>query len=210
MREQWQLHCTSQCERWTPLSKHMYCVAIAFKMTEWVEPQICIRFCIKPDYSSIETPRMTQKAFGDNAMSSVQIKVWYIRFKDGWESVESHPRSERPAPSRAPESVEQVGAATNEDWRPRWLSLATAQMWCPETSGLSQNWNHPWKGRDFRSLMRIRKIWWGRWWQFQQRILQSVLNNRRDAGRTAWGPKVPTLKGSEASSYVQCSLYIIF
>ena len=30
-------------------------------------------------------------------------------------------------------------------------------------------------------------------------------------GRTVWGPKVPTLKGTEASlSYVQCFLYLIF
>ena len=54
---------------------------------------------------------------------------------------------------------------------PRWLSPATAQIWCPATSGFSQNWNHLWKGRDFRQLMRFRKIWWSSWWQFQQRIL---------------------------------------
>ena len=35
--------------------------------------------------------------------------------------------------------------------------------------------------------------------QFQQRILQSVLSSGRDTGRTAWSPKVPTLKGTEAS-----------
>ena len=46
----------------------------------------------------------------------------------------------------------------------------------------------------------------GSWWQLQQRILWSG----RDAGRTVWGPKVPTLKGTEGSvSYVQCFLYLV-
>ena len=39
-------------------SEHMYCVAITFKMTEWVEQRICIKFCIKPEHSS------PQKLFG--------------------------------------------------------------------------------------------------------------------------------------------------
>ena len=43
-------------------SEHMYCVAITFKMTEWVEQRICIKFCIKPEHSSTETIRMLQKA----------------------------------------------------------------------------------------------------------------------------------------------------
>ena len=31
----------------TALSEHVYCVAVAFKMTEQVEQQIYIKFCIK-------------------------------------------------------------------------------------------------------------------------------------------------------------------
>ena len=43
-----------------------------------------------------------------------------------------------------------------------------------------------------------------------QRILQSVLNSGREAGRTVWGPKVPTLQGTEASlSSVRCFLYLV-
>ena len=48
---------------------------------------------------------------------------------------------------------------------PRWLSSPTAQIWCPVTSGFSQNSNHLWKGRDFRLLIRFRKIRWGSWWR---------------------------------------------
>ena len=58
--------------------------------------------------------------------------------------------------------------------------------------------------------MRFRKIQWSSWWWSQKRILQSVLNSGRDAGRTVWGPKVPTLKGTEASlSCIQCFLYLV-
>ena len=36
MHEQWRLHCTSQWGQQTPLSEHVYCVVVAFKVTEQV------------------------------------------------------------------------------------------------------------------------------------------------------------------------------
>ena len=42
--------------------EHVYCVAIAFKMTERVEQRICIRFGINLEHSSTEIIQMTQKA----------------------------------------------------------------------------------------------------------------------------------------------------
>ena len=44
-----------------PLSKHVYCVAVASKMTEQVEQRICIQFCIKLAHSSMETLWVIQK-----------------------------------------------------------------------------------------------------------------------------------------------------
>ena len=44
------------------LSEHVYCVAIAFTMIEWVEQWICIRFCVKLGHSSAEIIWKTQKA----------------------------------------------------------------------------------------------------------------------------------------------------
>ena len=44
------------------MSEHVYCVAIALKMTEWVEQQICIKLCLKFEYSYAETIWMIQKA----------------------------------------------------------------------------------------------------------------------------------------------------
>jgi len=58
---------------------------------------------------------MIKKAFGDDSVSEAQIKFWYRRFKDGWESVESNPRSGRPSTSRTPKNVEQVWAVMNEN-----------------------------------------------------------------------------------------------
>ena len=58
---------------------------------------------------------MIQKAFGDNAMSAVQIKVWHKFFKDSQESVESDPHSGRPATSGTPENADCVQVAMNKD-----------------------------------------------------------------------------------------------
>ena len=54
------------------MSEHVYCVAITLESTE---QRICIKFFIKLDHFSMETIWMIQKAFGDDAMSAVQIKV---------------------------------------------------------------------------------------------------------------------------------------
>ena len=60
---------------------------------------------------------MIKKAFGDDSISEAQIKLWYRRFKDGWESVESDRLSGRPSTSRTPENVESIRAAINENQR---------------------------------------------------------------------------------------------
>ena len=80
----------------------------------WVEQQICKKICIKFEHSSVETIQMIQKAFRDDEMSAVKIKVWHKCFKDDWESIESNPCSGRPAISRISENVERVRAAINE------------------------------------------------------------------------------------------------
>ena len=58
---------------------------------------------------------MILKAFGEDAMSAAQIKVWHKCFKDGQESVESDPYSGRPTTARTPENIELVQAAINKD-----------------------------------------------------------------------------------------------
>ena len=44
------------------LMEPVNCVAIAFKITEQVEQQICVKFCAKLEQSSVVTIRMIQKA----------------------------------------------------------------------------------------------------------------------------------------------------
>ena len=44
------------------LATHVNCMAIALKMTEQIEQQIYIKFCIKLEHSSTESIQMTQKA----------------------------------------------------------------------------------------------------------------------------------------------------
>ena len=61
MYEQWCLHCTTQRGWQTLWSEHVYCVAVTFKMTEWVEQWICIKFFIKLKHSSVETIQLIQE-----------------------------------------------------------------------------------------------------------------------------------------------------
>ena len=79
MSEQRWLHCSSWWGR-MPLSEHEYCMAVSFKMTEWVEPRICIRFCVKPEHFSAETTRMIQK---DTAMGN-----WWLA-ASSWQQAHS-------------------------------------------------------------------------------------------------------------------------
>ena len=72
---------------------------------------------MKLDHSSVKNIQMIQKAFGDNAMSAAEIKVWHKRFQDGQESVKSDPHSGRSATSRTPENVERIPVTINEDRR---------------------------------------------------------------------------------------------
>ena len=117
-------------------SEHVYCVAITFKMTEEVQQWICIKFCIKLEHSSVENIQMIQKA---PAMGN-----WWLATLS-----QQHAHS-------CTTFVQFVGKTSNP---PRWLKPPTAQIWCPVTSGFSQNSTHLWKGRDFRPWMRFRKIW---------------------------------------------------
>ena len=87
---------------------------MAFKMTEWVEQWICIIFCVKLEHSSAETIQWFRKLLRMMQWNPVQIKVWHKHYKDGWESVESDPHSEKPGIIRTPENVERVWAAIDK------------------------------------------------------------------------------------------------
>ena len=140
MCEPWQFHCTSQWGQQTLWSEHLYCVAIAFKMTEWVEQWICIKFCVKLEHSSVETIRMIQKA-------ATMGNWWFILI--------TRPLMHHIAGRVFSETSNHPGDS----------APSIAQIWQHATSDFSQNWNYLWKGRDFRPWMRFRKIRQdSRWW----------------------------------------------
>ena len=153
------------------LNEHVYCVAIAFKMTERVEQQICIKFCSKLEYSSAETIWMIQKATAMGnwwlAASSQQCACSCITFcAEVFCETSNHPG----------------------DSAPYSPDLAPCDFW------LFWKLKSPLKGKRFQTIDEIQ---------------ENRTGHLMATGRTVWGPKVPTLKGTEESlSYVQCLLYL--
>ena len=111
-------------------------------MTEQVEQRICTTFCIKLEHSSLDTIQMIQKA---TAMGN-----WWLA---------ASPRQH--ASSCIMSSAGFFGKTSNhpgDSAPPRFGAL-----WLP---WLFPKLNHLWKGRDFRPLVRFRKIQWGSWWRW--------------------------------------------
>ena len=77
---------------------------------------------------------------------------------------------------------------------PRWFSptiapFGTCNFW------LFPKLKSPLKGKRFQTISEIQ---------------ENMAGQLMAIGRTVWGPKVPTLKGTEASlSYVRCFLYLL-
>ena len=149
-----------------PLSEHVYCVAILFKMTEQVKQRICIKFCIKLEHSSMETVLIMQKA---TAMGN-----WWLAAS--WQHAHSCITSH----------AEFFGKTSNPTYSP---DLAPCDFW------LVSELKSPLKGKGFETVNEIQ---------------ENTVGQLMVIGRTVWGPKVLTLKGTEASlSYVQCFLYLV-
>ena len=100
-----------------PLMERVYCVAVAFIMTEQVEEWICIKFCIKVKHSFRKTIVMIQKAA---AMGN-----W-------WLAVSSQGRQ------RACSRVTSPALFLRNIKSLRWLTFPTAQIWCPVTFASSK------------------------------------------------------------------------
>ena len=107
------------------------------KWLEQVEQWICIKVSVKLEHSSAETLQMIQKAtaMGNWWLATLsRQRAWLmhnISWTIFWQNIKS----------------------------PRCLSLHTGHIWCPETSGFSQNKNQWWKERNFRPSTRFRNIW---------------------------------------------------
>ena len=156
-----------------PLSEHVYCVSVTVKMTEWVEQQICIKFCIKLEHSSTETIWMIQRA--------AAIGNWWLT-ASSQQSLSYYALSLMQNFSVKHQITQMTQSPNSPDLKP-------CNFW------LSPKLKSPFKGKRFQIISEIQENMTGQ--------LMAI-------GRTVWGPKMPTLKGTEVSlSYVQCFLYIV-
>lgn len=79
-------------------------------MSKINEQRVYIKFCLKVSKNAIETYAMIKTAFGDDLLSRLKTFEWFQRFKNGRESTEDDPRSERPSTSRNDDVVSKMCA----------------------------------------------------------------------------------------------------
>ena len=157
----------------TALSEHVYCVAIAFKMTEWVEQWICIKFSVKLEHSSWENYLDDSEghSYGqlvtDSFITTTCLRMHHVLCRVFWQNIKS----------------------------PKWLSPIYSQDSVLCDSWLFLKLKSPLKGKTFHTINEIQ---------------ENTTGHLMEIGRTGWGPKGPTLKGTEVSlSSVQCFLYLV-
>ena len=152
-----------------PLSEHVYCVAVTFKMTERLEQWICIKFCIKLEHSCTETIQMIQR-----------LQLWAI---GDWQL---HHETSAYA-SRLVQRFLVKHQITQVSQPPYSPHLVPCDFW------LFPKLKPPLKRKRLQTASEL---------------LENTMAQLMVTGRTVWGPKAPTLKGTEASlSYVQCFLF---
>ena len=153
------------------LSEHVYCVAVAFKMTEWVEQQIHIKFCVKLEHSCMESIWMIQKA--------AALGSWWLA-----------------ASSRQCTHLCHLSCSffVKHD-----ITQVTQPPYSPDLVSC-----------DFRLFPKLKSPLKGNIFQTISEIQENAVGQLMATGRTVWGPKVPTLKGTKASLfYGQCFLYLL-
>ena len=60
-----------------------------------VEPRCAIKFCVKRNENATEIYEKLKRAYGEHAVSRVQVCRWHKAFLGGREIVEDEPRSGR-------------------------------------------------------------------------------------------------------------------
>ena len=153
------------------LNEHGCCVVVTFKMTEPVEQQICIKFCVKLEHSSTGIIWMIQKA------------------------------------------------APMGNW---WLAASSQQCSCSCITSHEeffwQTWNHPSDSAPYSPVLVPCNFWFfpklksplkGKKFQTVYEIQENMMGQVMTIGRTVWGPRVPTLKGTETSLSYVCFLYLV-
>jgi hypothetical protein len=68
-------------------------IFIVFKMRDFHEQRIYVKFCVKLGKSFMETFEMLKTAFGNEALGRTQTYEWWKRFKGGRTSAGDGPCS---------------------------------------------------------------------------------------------------------------------
>ena len=115
-----------------PLSEHVHCVAVTFKMTEQVEQQICTKFYINLEHSSTEIfgwfRRPQLWAAGDWQLHHDNMSTYTSRLVQRCFA------------------KQQITQVTQPPYSPDWH---------PATSGFSQKLKSPLKGKRFETIEEI-------------------------------------------------------
>ena len=105
-------------------------------------------------------------------------------------------------------------ATAIDNW---WLAASSGQCACSCITSRAEFFgeisNHPGDSDlvpcDFWHFPKLKSPLKGERFQTIDEIQENMMGQLMVTGRTMWGPKMPTLKGTEASlSYVQCFLYL--
>jgi hypothetical protein len=83
-------------------------IFVVFKMSDFHEQQICVKFCVKLGKSFMETFEILKAAFGHEALGRNQAYEWWKRFKDGRTVTDDDPRSGRLSAFKTDEIVAEV------------------------------------------------------------------------------------------------------
>jgi len=85
-----------------------------------MEQRLTIKFCFKAGKSARETLQMVNAAYGDQALSRLNVFRWYGRFHDGRDDSEDDLRSGWPTECRSDNNVEKISQLLPQN---RHLSL---------------------------------------------------------------------------------------
>jgi transposase len=108
-----------------------------------IEQRVCIKFCVKLDKFTTETPEMLCEAFGEHSLSQTVVYEWHSRFKAGQVSAEDDKRPGRPSTTKTTENVEKIRELIHKDHR-QTIQVLADTVWlsyevCHET--LTENLN---------------------------------------------------------------------
>jgi hypothetical protein len=79
------------------------------------EQRANIKLMFKLEKSAKETLQTLHFAYGDTALTKSAVYEWYLRFKDGQETMEDEPHSRHPSTSRNEENVVKVRTLVRND-----------------------------------------------------------------------------------------------